>query len=215
MVTTLFFIPFTKLLAKLATLTIPDKGDETVDTDMPVLDERLFGSPSVAIQQARGAVEKMARNARLNYEVAIPLLYSHDLEAIAQVNAREDVVDKLEYYIGNYLVKIADRELSETESRSVSDLLAYITEFERIGDYSINVVERSGEIFDKEISFSESARRELNVLVGAIKEISRLAERSFPHNDAALAASVEPLEETIDASATAAQPPHRAAAKRQ
>ncbi len=197
-VTTLFFIPFTKLLAKLATLTIPDKGDETVDTDMPVLDERLFGSPSVAIQQARGAVEKMARNARLNYEVAIPLLYSHDLEAIAQVNAREDVVDKLEYYIGNYLVKIADRELSETESRSVSDLLAYITEFERIGDYSINVVERSGEIFDKEISFSESARRELNVLDGAIKEIIRLAERSFRHNDAALAASVEPLEETID-----------------
>lgn len=44
-VTTLFFLPFTKLLAKLATLTIPDKGDETVDTDMPVLDERLFGYP--------------------------------------------------------------------------------------------------------------------------------------------------------------------------
>lgn len=130
--------------------------------------------------------------------MAIPLLYDHNLEIITQVNAREDIVDKLEYYIGNYLVKISDRELSETESHKVSDLLAYITEFERIGDYAINVVERSGEMFDKELSFSESARYELNVLDGAIKEIIELAEKSFRHNDAQLASSVEPLEETID-----------------
>ena len=52
----------------------------------------------------------------------------------------------------------------------MSDLLAYITEFERIGDYVINVVERSGEIFDKELTFSESARYELDVLDKAIKE---------------------------------------------
>ena len=197
-VTTLMFIPFTKVLARLATLTIPDKGDEEQDSEMPVLDERLFGSPAVAIQQAHGAVEKMAQNARLNYDVAIPLLYDHNIETIAQVNAREDIIDKLEYYIGNYLVKVADRELSETESRKVSDLLAYITEFERIGDYVINVVERSGEIFDKELTFSESARYELDVLDKAIKEIIQLAEKSFRHSDAELAASVEPLEETID-----------------
>ncbi len=197
-VTTLIFLPFTKVLAKLATLTIPDRGDEEQDNEMPVLDERLFGSPAVAIQQAHSAVEQMARNARHNYEVAIPLLYDHNLEIITQVNAREDIVDKLEYYIGNYLVKISDRELSETESHKVSDLLAYITEFERIGDYAINVVERSGEMFDKELSFSESARYELNVLDGAIKEIIELAEKSFRHNDAQLASSVEPLEETID-----------------
>jgi len=96
-VTTLLFIPFTKVLAKLATMTIPDKGGEEPDMEMPVLDERLFGSPAVAIQQARGAVEKMARNARLNYEAAIPLLYTHDQDVLAQVNARESVVDKLEY----------------------------------------------------------------------------------------------------------------------
>ena len=74
--------------------------------------------------------------------------------------------------------------------------LAYITEFERIGDYAINVVERSGEMFDKELSFSDSAKYELNVLDGAIKEIISLAEKSFRHNDAQLAASVEPVSYT-------------------
>ena len=197
-VTTLLFLPFTKFLAKIATMTVPDRGGEEPAIDMPVLDERLFGSPAVAIQQARSAVEKMARNARLNYEASVPLLRQYSPEKVAEINAREDVVDKLEYYIGNYLVKITDHELAEAESRRVTDLLAYITEFERIGDYSINVVERSSEMMDKNIRFSDDALQELEVLNNAIREIIQLAERSFRHSDVALAEQVEPLEETID-----------------
>ena len=55
---------------------------------MPVLDERLFGSPAVAIQQARSAVEKMARNARLNYEASVPLLRQYSPEKVAEINAQ-------------------------------------------------------------------------------------------------------------------------------
>ncbi|MDD2993040.1 MAG: Na/Pi cotransporter family protein [Pygmaiobacter sp.] len=196
-VTTLLFLPFTKFLAKLATMTVPDHGEEP-SLELPVLDERLFGSPAVAIQQARSAVEKMARNARLNYEASVPLLRQYSPEKVAEVNAREDIVDKLEYYIGNYLVKITDHELAEAESRRVTDLLAYITEFERIGDYSINVVERGSEMADKNVHFSDDALQELEVLNNAIREIIQLAERSFRHGDVALAEQVEPLEETID-----------------
>ena len=142
--------------------------------------------------------EKMARNARLNYEAAVPLLRQYSVEKVTEINAREDIVDKLEYYIGNYLIKITDHELAEAESRRVTDLLAYITEFERIGDYSINVVERSGEMMDKDVHFSDDALQELSVLNNAIREIIQLAERSFRHSDVALAEQVEPLEETID-----------------
>lgn len=58
-VVTLLFLPFTKLLAKLAEMTIPDKPGEKQDIEIPVLDERLFNSPAVAIQQAKSAVETM------------------------------------------------------------------------------------------------------------------------------------------------------------
>lgn len=71
-VVTLLFLPFTKLLAKLAEMTIPDKPGEKQDIEIPVLDERLFNSPAVAIQQAKSAVETMARNARANYGEAVP-----------------------------------------------------------------------------------------------------------------------------------------------
>ena len=89
--------------------TIPDKPGEKQDIEIPVLDERLFNSPAVAIQQAKSAVETMARNARANYGEAVPVLYSHNTEVLNLIQQRESVIDKLEVNISNYLVKVTDR----------------------------------------------------------------------------------------------------------
>lgn len=140
----------------------------------------------------------MARNARANYGEAVPVLYSHNTEVLNLIQQRESVIDKLEVNISNYLVKVTDRELNESESHAVNELINFIVEYERIGDYAINVVERSGEMFDKEITFSESARRELSLVDNAIKEIMDITLAAFQADDTVLAEQVEPLEETID-----------------
>lgn len=196
-VVTVLFIPFTKLLARLAEMTIPDRGEQTA-VELPVLDERLLNSPAVAIQQAKSAVETMARNAQLNFADSVPVLFSHDEENITLVHQRESIIDKLEVSISNYLIRIADRELNEGESHIVSELINFIVEFERIGDYAINVVDRSGEIFDKEIKFSDRAVSELQALHRAIEEILDVTIETFVASDALMAEQVEPLEETID-----------------
>lgn len=197
-VVTLLFIPFTKVLAKLAELTIPDSKGEKAEIEIPILDERLFNSPAVAIQQAKSAVETMARNAQANYCEAVPVLFSHDAETLNLIQQRESVLDKLEVSISNYLIKITDKELSESESHTVNELINFVVEFERIGDYAINVVERSGEMYDKELTFSDTARRELDVLDKAVREILSLTITAFQADDAVEAERVEPLEETID-----------------
>lgn len=195
---TILFLPFTKLLARLAEWTVPDRAEKTEDLELPVLDELLFKSPAVAIQQAKGAVETMAKNAQANYSEAIPVLFSHDEETIHLIEQRESIVDKLEVSISNYLVKLSDHELNERDSRAVSELFNFIVDFERIGDYAINVMERSGEMYDKEITFSASAKSELEMLDSAIREIIGLTLAAFRANDTLIASKVEPLEETID-----------------
>ena len=197
-IVTVLFIPFTRVLARLAEMTIPDKAGDATEIEVPVLDERLFNSPAVAIQQAKSAVETMGRNARLNYADAVPILFSHNQDVLQVIHQRESLIDSLEVSISNYLIKITDKELGEVESHTVNELINFIIEFERIGDYAINVVERSGEIFDKEITFSESAVSELNLLNQAILEILDITLASFTSDDARTAERVEPLEETID-----------------
>lgn len=197
-VATICFIPFTKVLIWLAEHTVRDKPGEEQDLSMPVLDERLLTSPAVAIQQAQNAVEKMAARAARNYRAAMPLLAGYKDDAAAVVNQREDLIDRMEVTLTNYLIKISDRELGEMESHRVNSLLAFVTEVERIGDYAINVTERAAEMRDKELNFSDQAQRELQMLGDAIGEIIDLTVQAMHNGETVTAAQVEPLEETVD-----------------
>ncbi len=197
-VVTIMFIPFTKLLAWLAEKTIPEKAGEVQDLSLPVLDERLFTSPAVALQQARAAVEKMASRAATNFNKAFGQLEHYNQETTMNIHTREELLDKMEVSITGYLIKISDRELSENENRQVSELLKLISEYERIGDYSINVLECAQRVQENELRFSVQAKQELDVLGLALQETLQLTNTAFMEGDCNKAEQVEALEETID-----------------
>ncbi|MCI2047720.1 MAG: Na/Pi cotransporter family protein [Faecalibacterium sp.] len=194
----ILFLPFAGVLTKLSRMTIRDNEEESQELSMPVLDERLYNSPAVALQQAKSAVVKMSSRADRNLSLAAPLLVTYDVDTVARVNVRENLIDRMEVTITNYLIKLADCELTDEESHTVSELLNFVTEYERIGDYAVNLTESAGELSDKEVHFSEQARREVMLLSSAVEEVVGLANRAFAEGDAHAAASVEPLEETID-----------------
>ena len=197
-VVTLLFLPFTKLLAKLAEMTIPDKPGEKQDIEIPVLDERLFKSPAVALQQAKNAVVKMSRRAARNVGLATPLLLKMDEDVVSAIDVRENLIDRMEVDISNYLIKLADQELGDAESHEVTELLNFVTECERIGDYAVNIKEKAQELTDKEVTFSEKAQQELKLLDNALEKILTLTTDAFEFDDARTASQVEPLEQVID-----------------
>ncbi len=197
-VVTLLFLPFTKVLAWLAVHTVPDKPAETADLDMPVLDQRLLSSPAVALQQARGAVEKMARRAQRNFQLAFGQLRRYDPEVTSTITHREELLDKMEVSITNYLIQVSDQELNEGESRQVSELLKFISEYERIGDYSINILQCAQRIHEEEITLSKNAWAELDQLEKCAGKALGVANDAFAAEDAVLAAQVEPLEQAVD-----------------
>ena len=194
----LLLLPFHNVLTKLAHMTIRDSEEDAQELTMPVLDERLFNSPAVALQQAKSAVVKMANRACHNLALAAPLLEKYDTDTVARISVRENLIDRMEVNISNYLIKLADQELNDEESHAVSELLNFVTEYERIGDYAVNITESAGELEDKEVHFSESAVQELNLLSKAVEEIIGLANDAFANNEIGSAKRVEPLEETID-----------------
>ena len=151
----LLFLPCSGVLSKLAMLTVPDNAEEAQELSMPVLDERLFKSPAVALQQAKNAVVKMSRRAARNVNLAAPLLLKMDEDTVSAIKVRENLIDRMEVAISNYLIKMTDQELGDDESHAVTELLNFVTEFERIGDYAVNIMEKAEELNEKEASFSE------------------------------------------------------------
>ena len=194
----LLFLPCSGVLSRLAMLTVPSSVEEAQELSMPVLDERLYKSPAVALQQAKNAVIKMSRRAARNVGLAAPLLLKMDEETVSAIKVRENLIDRMEVEITNYLIKLTDQELGDDESHAVTELLNFVTEFERIGDYAVNIMEKAEELYDKEASFSESAKKELQLLDAALERILVLTDEAFENDDVQKAAQVEPLEEIID-----------------
>ena len=192
---TLILLPFANGLEKLAILTIPDDAEKE---SFALLDERLLNTPAVAVERARSATADMAELARVGVVQAMSLTHQWNDELAQKVRDEESTVDRYEDALGTYLVKLSGRELSHADSQSVNTLLHTISDFERISDHSVNLLESAEEMHQKNIEFSKDAQEELQVLEDAVQDILSRTTDAFRKGDLHLASKVEPLEAVVN-----------------
>ncbi len=199
----IFLLPFAKVLEKLACLTVKDSPENSVkrtqmEKDFSSLDMRFFDIPGIAIAHSKSVAEKMSDLSKECLFKSMSLLGDYNEEIALEVLELEERVDKYEDELGTYLVKLSSKNLSESDSRILSVLLHSIGDFERISDHAINIQEAAKEMKEKEIEFSDKAKKELDVFGQALSDIVELSFRVFKEDDDKLAQTVEPLEEVID-----------------
>lgn len=199
-VTTLVLLPFIHGLEKLAYLTIPESEEEKSAKEdvFAVLDERFLSRPSFAIEQCKTLVNQMAEITRESFLEAMECVNTRSADQIADVIAKENRVDVYEDKISAYLTKLNSGDISYTDSLRVTSLLHCLTDFERISDHAVNVVECVEQMEKDQAMFSKKAQEEMATYSAALKDILNRTTTSFVDGDLALARSVEPLEEVID-----------------
>ena len=188
--------PFYKYLEKLACLIIKDKKDESEVSNK--LDERLFETPSFAVEQATKVTYDMAEVSVSAFKKSLVLLDSYNINLADEVRELESKADKFEDALGSYLVKLSSCDLSEQDSMQITKLLHIIGDLERISDHAVNVVESAEEMNDKKLSFSQEATREMSVFKRTVSDILDVTYESLSKNDIKLAIEVEPIEEVVD-----------------
>lgn len=196
---TIVLFPFSNLLVKLAEITIPDGKTTAEETEEVVsIDERFLGRPAFAMELCRGKVREMAELTGKSLNLALEVLLEYDENKAKEVIRLESVADKYEDVLGSYLVKLSSKNISTTDSQSMSIILHSISDFERISDHAMDIVKSSEEINKKSLSFTKHARQEIATLCRAVGDICKLTVDSFCMNDEKAATHVEPLEEVID-----------------
>ncbi len=197
--TVVLMAPFIPALEKLVVRLVPaNAADEENTEDMNRLEERFLAYPTLAVEQTRLTMNKMAELTQRSMTMAIELLVNFTEKGLQEVQNLEGIVDRYEDKIGSYLMKLTGRELTEGQNKAVSQYLRAITDFERISDHALNVAERAGEKAEKNVRFSEKASREMENLTTAVEEIVSIAFTSFQNEDVEMAYRVEPLEQVID-----------------
>ena len=193
---TAILLPLNGVLVKLATLSVPDDRQEE---KTELLDERLLGTPAVAIQRAHEIAVRMAEDSAEAMTLAMGLTREFDSKTMEQVLALEDSTDRYEDALGTYLVKLSGINLTVADNRILNTLLYTISDIERIADHAVSVGRAALEMEEKKIHFSQQAQSELAVLERAVSDILSRTVDAYRGFDRNLAMKVEPQEQVVDA----------------
>ena len=196
-ISTVILIPFCSAIEKLAEKSIKGIRKQKEDP-FAALDERFLAMPGFAVDKSNSLVNKMIEITRDAVKDATAMINSFDPAKVEPLTEAESEVDRYEDKLSTYLVKLSAKDLTELDSRQVTQLLHVIGDVERISDHSVNILEVAQEMNDKGISFSPQAQKDLDVFIKAVCDIMDLTADAFVNNDLEAAKLVEPLEQVID-----------------
>ena len=194
-IATCVLMPLNGLLVKIAYLLIP--SEETPQQEA-LLDERLLGTPAVAVQRAHAIASKMADDGAKAMELAMGLIQNFDPAVLEQVMELEDRTDRYEDALGTYLVKLSNMNLSVSDNRILNTMLYTVADIERIADHAVSVGKAALEMQEKKIDFSAQAKAELAVLARAVSDVMDRTAAAYAGFDHELALKVEPQEQVVD-----------------
>ena len=192
----IILFPFIDILEALVCLIIPEKNTKAQD-EIP-LDDRFIRHPTLAIEQSRLAIHRMAEEASQAVLDSIHLVGRYSDDEYDKVSELEDSGDHYEDVLGSFLMKLSGQDLSERQERESTIFLHTLSDLERLSDHAMNIAGSAKEIHDKQITFSDDARHELSVITAAVREILDITLKAFTEENLQLAKRVEPLEEVID-----------------
>ena len=198
---TIILLPFSKGIEKLAYISIKEEAEEVEETqadrDFKLLDVRFLDTPGLAVEECRVVARNMAEVAKESVLLAMELVESYDEKKADRVKFLENEIDRYEDRLGSYLVKLAQKQMSEKDNHTTSIILQCLTEFERISDHAVTVMFSSREMKEKGLKFSKKAVEELKVYTQAVREIIDIASEVFLTENTEKILDIEALKEVV------------------
>lgn len=181
-VTTIILFPASNLIIKLAKI-IGRVEDDEQDEAQVLLDDRMLGTPGIALQSTISEIVRMGHVVSGSLETAKRVLFNHSEEDIAFLKAEENKVDQLSAGITAYAIKLSALQISEREHQMVSHWLQVVSDMERISDYCENISEFAEAIIEKKITFSEVGSAHLKEMLDVCAASYFYALEAFESKD--------------------------------
>ena len=191
-------LPFTDGMVKLTGKIVRDSDSQPVDEWFSKLDDMLLKTPAVALTQCRELVRELIERLKESYSASVNMISHYRPELYDRLYENEAFFDRCETELSSYLLKINKNRLNASDKNVIAELLGSISDFERIGDYSISIALTAKEMHERGLKFSKTGMNEMYCITAATSQSVHSALNAFVENDAALAARTEPLTEVID-----------------
>ena len=185
----LLFLPFAGIAADVITRLIPE-GRRTEFGAM-YLNPAVLDTPAVAPGQALREVLRMGDVVLQSLRETLLVLERNDAALMREVIGRDDLIDRLEEDIKQYLVKLREQSLTEDQAERETALIFVIVNLEEIGDViDKNLMELAEKKMRGNHVFSAQGWREIAELHAKVLENLELSMSALAAGDREVAEKV-------------------------
>lgn len=201
--------PFSKYIVKLTGFFVrTEEKKEGDQLTLSFIGEKSVFSPTTAVFDATREMERMGKLAIANLQRSMEGLLTLDEEKIAEVYNVEKQIDFLNHEITNYLVKINQISLPSDDAKSIGGLFHVVNDIERIGDHAENIADAAKSRIERQVNFSDQAKRELSEMLDRVIKITTYALDMFSTNNQEHMQEILELEDSVDEMERALQESH-------
>jgi len=148
----LLLVWFVPLISRIVIKMQPSKGDVDEEFHLEHIGSGLMQTSELSVLEAKKEVSKFGRISSKLFKMIPELMTETDNKKFNNLMSRikkyEDITDRMEVEIADYLAEAAKGELSDTASKKVRSMLSIVNDMERIGDicYQMSItIERKNE----------------------------------------------------------------------
>ncbi len=195
--------PLMNLFVALVKKILPDLPEEkeiAAERSLKYMVNTGASLPAMAVRQAELETIRLGQMARDNLAASLEYFFSKDKDEglYQRVESREETIDYLTDTISGEIVKLRAKNLTEKETYITSKLLLVLSDFERIGDHAVNVIEYVPRMEQQKTSISEIGSRELRSLGEKSLAVIDLSLQILKEQDFSLLPKLDELEQTVD-----------------
>mgnify|MGYP000968547219 CR=1 FL=1 len=201
-VAVIIMLPFTDLLVSAVTHLVPDLAVEEPEGKIApqthFIDESLLVTPSIAVQQTKNEIVGMAGVAMDNFKSAIVIARTLDFSERAEFERNEEQLNFLNRELARYIAKLFGEQLSEKDRGYLSHALHTISDLERVGDYSANIIGYAGKLVEEGLDFSSDAKAELEALQEMVERLYSDVMHAYIDEDPKMIENAKAIEGAIN-----------------
>lgn len=191
------FISLVGPLTRLVRIVVPGEV-VSLRVEPEFLEKHLLDTPFIAMEQARKEIVRMAGIAEQAVRDSSRAFFKGDTSYLKTVPVLEEGLDHLQREITHYLVELAKRSLTGTQSEQLPVLLHTINDLERVGDHAENILELAERRKYDKVVIPPDALDYLEAMCELTLEMSGRVAYALEHDDHDEARAALKIEDRIN-----------------
>ena len=174
----LLILPFVQVFVKLSEKLVKDKDEEKMKKALKYIDKHLLNTPSIAMMQVKKEIINMMELSHENMQRGFKRIIEQDASNDKLIIETEDKVDYINNKLTDFMIELT-HTVSIDEEKVLGSYFHVVNDVERIGDHAYNFYEQSIKMVDKDLAFSDTAKKEFQEMFDVIEKMFVLAFAIF------------------------------------